>query len=180
MESPRVHRDPVPPAAADGSPHEDEDFEFIEIRAWGKGIVDLRGVKIEGGIEFDFAESRLQELGPGGILVLVSNPEAFASRHGAQAEIGGEYHGRLANDGDVIILRGADGEAILDFEYDDRWYPETDGPGPSLVILDPRGDASSWGQASSWRPSTFDLGSPGSTGRPAGATGPRGRQPGSG
>jgi hypothetical protein len=151
-----------PAAPPDGSPFEDEDFEFIEIQNVGTGIADLRGVRIEGGIDFDFAGSPVQALAPGGIVVLVSNPEAFASRFGAQGiAVGGEYDGRLANDGDVIILRGPDGEAILDFEYDDGWHPETDGPGPSLVIVDPRGDPSSWGEAASWRPSAFELGSPG-------------------
>ena len=48
-----------------------------------------------------------------------------------------------------------------DFRYSDRWYPETDGGGPSLVIRDPHGDLSSWNFAESWRVSRQPRGSPG-------------------
>ena len=95
-------------------------------------------------------------------MVLVKNSEAFSERYGARGIlVAGEYRGKLENRGDYIILRGAQGEAILDFDFDDRWHPATDGSGPSLVIADWRKPPSTWSEASSWRPSQFPLGSPG-------------------
>ncbi len=151
---------PAPPP--EDSPFDENDFEFIELQNIGETPMELSGVQIEGGILFDFAESDLETLEPGGIVVLVENLEAFASRYQTEGMlIAGQYRGRLANDGDLIVVRGPHGEAILDFVYDDGWYPETDGLGPSLVIADFQKDPSAWEDAASWHQSEFPLGSPG-------------------
>jgi hypothetical protein len=150
------------PADPEGGSFEETDFEFVELQNVGRAPVDLTGIRVEGGIEFDFSGSGLLTLGPGAIVVLVKNSEAFSARYGAGGIlVAGEYRGKLENRGDSIILRGAQGEAILDFDFDDGWHPATDGSGPSLVIADWRKPPSTWSEASSWRPSQFPMGSPG-------------------
>jgi hypothetical protein len=51
-------------------------------------------------------------------------------------------------------------EPIHDFEYDDAWYPVTDGHGFSLVIRDDTAALDTWGLMASWRPSGLLNGSP--------------------
>ena len=67
-------------------------------------------------------------------MVLVANPAAFLSRYPCVTNIGGQYTGELDNAGERLYLEGALKEPILDFAYDDAWYPTTDGQGFSLVI----------------------------------------------
>ena len=59
---------------------------------------------------------------------------AFLSRYPAVTNIAGQYTGSLDNAGERLYLEGALREPILDFAYDDTWYPTTDGHGFSLVI----------------------------------------------
>jgi CotH protein/Big-like domain-containing protein/chitobiase/beta-hexosaminidase-like protein/lamin tail-like protein len=99
-------------------------------------------------------------LAPGASIVVVKNRAAFESRYGTSTRVAGEYSGALDNRGDHLVLLGPVGETILDFSYDPNWYPITDGDGFSLVIVDPNLPPSSWGLASSWRPSRNAGGSP--------------------
>ena len=39
---------------------------------------------------------------------------------------------------------------ILDFEYEDEWYPETDGTGASLVVIDDSVSPLDWGLKDNW------------------------------
>jgi hypothetical protein len=76
--------------------------------------------------------------------------------------VAGEYEGRLNNAGEEVVIRDAIGTSILEFDYEDDWYPITDGPGFSLTILnetDP--DPNSWDSKINWRPSADVNGSPG-------------------
>jgi len=42
---------------------------------------------------------------------------------------------------------------ILDFEYEDEWYPETDGTGSSLVMIDDSVSPLKWGLKENWNAS---------------------------
>ena len=53
------------------------------------------------------------------------------------------------------------GEKILDFDYDNKWYPITDGFGFSLVIVDENAEPDAWNWPTQWRPSGAEGGSPG-------------------
>jgi hypothetical protein len=87
---------------------------------------------------------------------------AFASRYGLEGRnLIGEYSGKLGNNGEDILLEGPRGEPILDFAYDDAWYPPTDGLGHSLVINDPTLDPAAWRDPESWHASELIDGSPG-------------------
>ncbi len=154
-----IHYQPAP-SEIDGL--ERNDLEFIELQNIGPEPIDLAGVRIEGGIRFDFTDSAVVRLEPGEIVVVVENIVGFASRYDIGAIlVAGEYAGRLDDSGEAIRLRGPLDAPLLDFEYDDDWHPETDGAGRSLVCIDPSADRETWGLPESWRPSAFEHGSPG-------------------
>jgi hypothetical protein len=55
----------------------------------------------------------------------------------------------------------ASGEVILDFSYNDTWYPPTDGTGRTLVVRDAAPSHSGYGQPTHWAISGSPNGSPG-------------------
>ncbi len=138
-----------------------DDFEFLELQNVGEEAIDLDGIAIAGAVELELGSDVPggMTLAPGELAVVVRDPIAFAQRH--NVAIAGRYRGRLRNSGERLRLLDRDGNAILDFTWSDRWHPETDGGGHSLVIRDPRAAPESWGESSSWRPSEAIDGSPG-------------------
>ena len=63
----------------------------------------------------------------------------------------------------LLRLEDASGAVIQEFAYGDTWYPQTDGEGYSLQIVDPTNfDLDSWRSAPNWQASTTLEGSPGS------------------
>jgi hypothetical protein len=146
-----------PPA---GSPFDAEEFEYLEFRNTGPVPIELGGVHISNGVEFTFPSG---PLAPGAYVLVVRNLAAFTSRYGGGLNVAGQWTGILDNSGENIRVDDAVGEKILDFSYNNSWYAFTDGPGASLVIRNDTADWRSWDLKDSWRPSAFDLGSPGLT-----------------
>ena len=96
----------------------------------GAQTLNLSGVRLRGGVAFDFADGAIDELGSGEYVVLVRNLAAFETRYSTiGAHIAGEYNGSLENQGETLRLEDLFGTTIQEFEYDDAWYPETDGDG---------------------------------------------------
>jgi hypothetical protein len=149
-----------PPGAPVGSPYEAEDFEYIEIKNIGPTNQNLAGVRFMNGIEFDFTGSAVTTLAPGAHVLVVKNLAAFTSRYGAGLNVAGQYVGFLDNGGERLQLLDAVNEEIHDFSYNNSWYPITDGPGASLVVVDEAADTGVWGNKEGWRPSATDFGSP--------------------
>ncbi len=149
-----------PPAAPVGSLYEAEDYEYIELRNTGPSSLNLNGVRFTRGIDFAFSGSAVTNLAAGQYTLVVRNFAAFTSRYGAVANIAGQYSGILDNGGENLQLDDSVGEKILNFSYNNSWYPVTDGPGASLVILNDQADWKSWDLKDSWRPSAYDFGSP--------------------
>ena len=50
----------------------------------------------------------------------------------------GSYGGFLDNSGETVKLGDGTDNTILEFRYEDRWYPGTDGEGYSLEITAPQ------------------------------------------
>jgi len=148
-----------PPFAPLGSGYEAEDFEYIEFKNIGPTDLNLAGVHFTNGVEFAFPASTLA---PGAYVLVARNIAAFTSRYGANFNIAGQYVGILDNGGENLRVDDAVGEKILDFGYDNKWYPITDGPGASLVIVNENADWRTWNVKESWRPSAHDFGSPAS------------------
>jgi CotH protein/lamin tail-like protein/Fn3 domain-containing protein len=143
----------------------DVNFEYVEVKNIGSTPLNLNRFTISGGIDFQFPNVTLN---PGQAGVIVANQDQFIARYGPGKLILGQYAGDefgektnvLDNAGERLVLRGAAREPILDFEYDDEWYPLTDGFGFSLVIVDENAATDTWGLKESWRPSGMVDGSP--------------------
>jgi hypothetical protein len=155
-----------PPDPPPESIYDADDFEYVEILNIGASPVNLLGAYVGGGIDFEFAQSFVVGggtiLGPGEYLLIVKSLAAFTERYGTDGLlIAGEYTGNLDNAGDCIELVGPLLEPILDFCYEETWFPETDGDGPSLGIVDEFAPPASWGVQESWAPSSEVGGSPG-------------------
>lgn len=150
-----------PERAASGT-NDAGDFEFIELKNSGTQPLSLPGIRFTRGIQFTFTSTNpITQLGAGQYVVLVRNRAAFQARYPGVTNIAGEYAGSLDNGGEHLVLEGALGEPILDFEFKDSWQPVTDGYGFSLVIRDESGPLAGWTHAGSWRASTERGGSPG-------------------
>ena len=134
-----------------------EEHEYIELRNIGATPLSLTGVRFVRGIEFAFGN---MILAPGAYVLVVKNIAAFELRYGPGFNVAGQYIGSLDNSGERIEIQDAVGEKVQDFEYNNAWYPITDGAGASLVIIDDQGPWDSWDRKASWRPSTYDGGTP--------------------
>jgi hypothetical protein len=150
-----------PSEAAAGLGFATEDFEFIELGNTGDRTLDLAGISIRGGVQFDFSDGEIDSLAPGEHVVVVNNREAFASLYETDGIlVAGEFTGQLSNGGENIRLEGRFSETVFDFEYGD-WYAPADGEGFSLVVNDPFAPLGSWGNPDNWRPGTVEFGTPG-------------------
>ena len=155
-----------PPAPLSGR-RDADDFEFLEIANLGAYPLSLSGVRIRGGIRFNFPEmpDPSDDLPPGGVVNLGRDRQAFAERYGESGfKIAGEYDGNLGNGGDRIILEDALGQTLLDFEYVDDWYPNADGKGSSLEPTDALAPPHRFSEPEFWRASDLILGTPGEFG----------------
>ncbi len=152
-----MYHPPNPPA---GSPYEAEDFEYIELKNIGPTNLNLTGVHFTNGVEFTFTGSAVTTLTPGAYVLVVKNLAAFTSRYGGSLNVAGQYTGTLGNGGERLQLHDPAGESIHDFVYENDWYPITDGPGASLVVVNENADERLWDSKTNWRPSALDFGSP--------------------
>jgi hypothetical protein len=138
---------------------EGETLDYVELRNVTTVPFDLAGVRLTAGIEFVFPSIVLE---PGQCVVVASDAAAFRDRYGADANVAGQYAGRLSNGGEEIVLKlpSPFEAAILRFRYADTWYPATDGGGESLTIEDPTAAAATWNDPESWTPSQPSPGEP--------------------
>ncbi len=149
---------PAAPAAA--NTNDQDNYEFIEVRNIGSTALSIGGFRLRGGVDFDFPNTTLAA---GEYAVIVRHAAAFAARYGPTPRVLGAYStDNLANDGERLKLEGKYREPILDFTYNDGWYPATDGAGFSLVIRDDTLAPETWDDKMSWRASGSINGTPGS------------------
>ncbi|MBN2842688.1 MAG: CotH kinase family protein, partial [Sedimentisphaerales bacterium] len=142
-------------------------FEFIELKnISGTETIDLTGVKLAGGISFDFADSDYNQLLPGRSILVVADEAAFNARYQpSESEcfiVAGTFDGSLSNGGETIIVSN-DNTDFISFTYDDSWYPQTDGSGYSLepVISALPGEIyGSLNNSANWQPSSEIGGNP--------------------
>ncbi len=136
-------------------------FEYVEFMNIGDEPIDLQGAEFTQGIDAAITAPSTM-LAPGERALIVANPTAFGMRYDAAGvRIVGTFSGKLDNAGEQLKLVDGAGETILDFVYDDSWYPSTDGDGFSLEIVDAEAATEAWSTAAQWRASQEPGGTPG-------------------
>jgi hypothetical protein len=142
------------PSPIAGDATDPQSFEFLTLRNVSTNLsLDLAGVRLTNGVYFRFPGSAAVRLDPGETIALARDTNAFTARYGKSIRLAGAYAGALDNAGETLRLEDANGEKILEFAYNNSWYPATDGLGASLVIVDERAPWQSWGLKTSWRAS---------------------------
>ncbi len=140
-----------------------DDYEYVELQNVGPTELSLNGVHFSAGIGFNFTGSSVTTLSAGQSVVLVRNLAAFTQRYGAAAaaRVAGVFTGALDDSGERLRLDDATNEKILEFDFNNAWYPITDGRGFALTIVDATASFETWGLKESWRPSGREYGTPG-------------------
>jgi hypothetical protein len=138
------------------------EYEFVELHNFGASPAKLAGTRFDRGVTYSFPTDTV-DLEPGGYLVVVRNLAAFAERYGGDSGIRvvGPYAGSIADRGEEMGFLGALGERVFSFNFQNTWFPETDGQGRSLVLLDPRSAPETWRTPEAWAASVAENGSPG-------------------
>ena len=143
----------------------DEDFEFIEVMNPGTTPVNLAGIALTNGVQFDFTASSVDSLAPGERILVVSNETAFNRRYGAGLPVVGEFEGSLSNTGERVTLSDGLGADLFSVAYSDAsyWPVAADGAGSTLELVDPNGaDMLTNDKYYSWQASREIGGTPGS------------------
>lgn len=97
-------------------------------------------------------------------MLVACNSAALQHPYATDLAIAAQYGGdandlKLSNDGESIRLTNVLGREIQALRYNDGWYPQTDGQGPSLqAVLE--SDPLFGSEQSSWRPSIRPGGTP--------------------
>jgi len=127
--------------------------EYIELHNTGATTLDISGVKFVDGVTYIFPNDTF--LPALSYIVLTANPIDFKTQYPLVPDnlIYGPYDGAFDNGGEQVVLTLADPmlAAVLRFEYDDAWYPDTDGLGMSLSIIDPTVNPKDWDKAETWQ-----------------------------
>ena len=138
-----------------------QEFEYIELKnISSSATIGLAGIHFGQGLTFDFTGSAVTSLAPGQRVLIVKNLAAFTQRYGGGLPVAGAYQGYLDNGGERVQLLDNSNEEILDFKYENDWYPVTDGAGFSLAIIDENADPDLWDSKTNWRPSGIENGAP--------------------
>ena len=159
-----IYFNPADPSASEVAAGFDnnDDFEFIEIyNPSTTGAINLNGVQLVDGVQFDFGNVNLQA---GERAVVVEDVDAFMERYGDSANVLGQWSGALNNGGERVTLIDSASDEIMSVNYGDNdpWYKAADGNGFSLVLDDPANTpVNELRKYYSWRASTVFGGTPG-------------------
>ncbi len=126
----------------------DPNAEFIKLTNIGSESINLNLVSFTRGVRLTLGDV---ELASGASTYVVRDQATFEATYGTSVDVAGEYQGNLDNGGERITLEDAVGTVILDFRYEDDWYPSTDGDGQFLEIRNPHADPDTWSDPLSWQ-----------------------------
>ena len=141
------------------NPPVDADLEYIELKNISGITIDITDVRFVDGIDYQFPS---MTLAPGEYVVIAADEVKFETQYPSVDAVG-QYVGRLNNGGERIVLTLANPPleaAVLRFDYNNTWYPSTDGGGSALEIIDPTVDPAQWDNAQSWQAITPSPGGP--------------------
>lgn len=110
------------------------DLEFVEIYNNGTEAIDLTGVKMTDGGDFNFPAGFVIDTAE--FVVIAKDDIRFALFYGLTPN--GDYEGNLSNKGEDVVLKDPFNNIIDSVRYDDKlpWKEEADGTGPSLALED--------------------------------------------
>lgn len=154
-----IHFDPV-----DGPDGGADDFEFVEWLNTGGRALDITGYRMDGAVGFEVSPTNaVRVLAAGQRGVVVANRAAFSARYAGATNVLvlGEYAGRLANEGETLVLRGALGETVQSIAYHPAWRGMGGLGGTSLVPVSERLPVDAYESGNAWRSSARVSGSPG-------------------
>ena len=142
------------------NPAEDGQLDFIEVTNISDSPINLAGVRLSDGIDFEFPPIMLA---PNEFAVVAEDTDDFLNRYGSGANLVGQFSGRLSNNNDQIALQFPNpfDAAVMRFEYSDAWYPETNGQGKSLEFSDLTMRRDQWQLQENWQASSIVGGTPG-------------------
>jgi len=152
------------PAPLPGDTNDAQAFEYIELKNISTNTtLNLAGIRFINGVDYVFGGGQINSLEPGQRVIIQRSARAIELRYGLPLPpfAGPNYAGALDNSGERIQLVDASNEEILDFDYENDWYPITDGAGFSLVIVDENATPELWDSKTNWRPSGRENGAPG-------------------
>ena len=138
------HHQAFPSANTNAAPLDNPE-EWIELYNRGTNVIDLTGWELAGGIDFTFPMGTT--LAPGAYLV-VANDAAKLSALYPNANVVGNFSGRLGGD-DQITLNDPSGNPADEVHYytSGHWPEYAGGGGSSLELRDPNADNS---KAEAW------------------------------
>lgn len=141
----------APPANSMGIAR--EELEYVVLKNIGATALNLKGVHFTNGVTFTIYSDFVLE--PTNSVYVAKNPDAFRTVYGSHLPVTGPYIGQFSNEGEAVELYDAVGESVLDFSYDEKWYPLTETRGHSLVVADDRRDYGAWSAKETWTFSAF-------------------------
>jgi hypothetical protein len=134
------------------------DFEFIELVNAGPTPLSLSNAYFDKGVTFTFPAGF--SLNPSERCVVVASQTAFEARYGPGFRIAGEFEGSLDNGGETLRIMDAAGEEVLEFVYDDDWFPVPVGQYRSLVTRIASPAFNQYENPTTWALSSVQNGSP--------------------
>jgi hypothetical protein len=145
----------APPANSAGIAR--EELEYIVLKNIGATALNLKGVHFTNGVAFTIFSDFVLEASNS--VYVAKNPDAFRTVYGSHLPVTGPYIGQFSNQGEAVELYDSVGESVLDFSYDEKWYPLTETRGHSLMIADDHSDYAAWSTKATWTFSAFPGGS---------------------
>ncbi len=134
------------------------DFEFIELVNAGPTVLNLANAYFDKGVTFTFPAGFT--LNPSERCVVVASQTAFETRYGTGFKIAGEFEGTLDNGGETLRILDAAGEEVLEFAYDDDWFPVPTGQYRTFVTRAVNPAYDQYEAPTTWALSSVQNGSP--------------------
>ena len=127
--------------------------EFVELYNAGDAEVDISGWSFTEGIRYTFPAGAV--IAPGGYVVVAENLAHLEAKFRPSGTVYGPYQGKLSNEGEVLVLRDAEGRKVdeLEWKLGFPWPIVGDPPGYSVELVNPAFDGDLGGN---WRPSEPD------------------------
>lgn len=129
------------------NPRYPDDVEYIELKNIGASQINLTNVHFDSGITLASIGGTLN---PGQVAVVTNNTAAFQARYPGITVLAQWTDGSLANEGEQVVLKDAEGNIIHDFEYNNAspWPTFADGFGGALEVINTSGNYS---HPTNWR-----------------------------